>query len=101
MEGYGVGPRTLWLLQQFWDQLVMVVRVSGYYTTSFKMLWGVTQGVPVSPKVFNILVDVVVRNWITVLVEKAPGVEGFNRAVNWMAALFYANYGLLVSNQLE
>ena len=89
------------MLQQFWDQLVMVVRVSGYYTTPFKMLWGVTQGVPVSPKVFNILVDVVVRNWITVLVEKAPGVEGFNRAVNWMAAFFYANYGLLVSNQLE
>ena len=89
------------MLQQFWDQLVMVVRVSGYYTTPFKLLWGVTQGVPVSSKVSNIVVYVLVRHWITVLVEKEPGVKGSNRAVHRMAAFFYANYGLLVSNQLE
>ena len=31
LEGYGVGPRDLLLLQQYWERLRMLARAGGYY----------------------------------------------------------------------
>ncbi len=42
----------------------MVCRASGYYGTAFKAGGGVTQGGPLSAKLFNFLIDAVVREWI-------------------------------------
>ena len=36
LEGYGVGPRSLRLLQQYWVRLRMVARVGGYYVAPFR-----------------------------------------------------------------
>ena len=47
----------------------MVCRASGYNGTAFKAGRGVTQGGPLSAKLFNILVDAVVREWIWELRE--------------------------------
>ena len=41
----------------------MVARSGGYYVVPFCGERGVTQGVPLSPTIFNVSVDAVVRHW--------------------------------------
>ena len=36
LEGCGVGPRSLCLLQQYWERLKMLARVGGYYIAPFR-----------------------------------------------------------------
>ena len=64
LEGCGVGPGARRLLQNYWRRLTMVVRAGGYYGEAFKGDRGVTQGDPLSPTIFNVVVDAVVRHWI-------------------------------------
>jgi hypothetical protein len=42
----------------------MVCRAAGNYGTAFKAGRGVTQGRPLSARLFNIMVDAVVWEWI-------------------------------------
>ena len=46
----------------------MVARVGRYYGTPFKGPQGVTQGGPLSPTIFNMVVDAVINNWVTLVV---------------------------------
>jgi hypothetical protein len=69
LEGYSAGPRLVCLVQMYWRDAIMVCRGSGYYGTPFKAGRGVTQGRPLSAKLFNILVDAVVREWFWKLQE--------------------------------
>jgi len=64
LEGYGVGPNMLWLIKTFWDIAVLVCRAGACYGTAFKAYRGVTQGGPLSPRIFNVMVDAVVREWL-------------------------------------
>ena len=71
----------------------MAARVGGYYGKAFKGARGVTQGDPLSPTIFNVVVDVVVRHWLEGLqnanYEKgATGGEHFS-------AVFYADDGMV------
>ena len=49
----------------------MVARVGRYYRAAFKGARVVTQGDTLSPTVLNVLVDAVVRHWLSVMVEGA------------------------------
>ena len=49
----------------------MAERAGGYYGTTFQGARGVTHGDPLSPTIFNVVVDAVVRHWVTVTVEVA------------------------------
>ena len=66
LEGYGVGPNARMLLKTYWRRLTMVARAGSYYAKAFKGERGVTQGVtqgdPLSPTIFNVVVDAVVRH---------------------------------------
>ena len=62
MEGYGVGTRALRLLRRYWGRMEMVAWEGGYYGEPFRGERGVTQGNPMSPTIFNMVVDVVVRH---------------------------------------
>ena len=42
----------------------MTARAGGYYGAAFKGERGVTQGDPLSPTIFNVVVDAVVRYWL-------------------------------------
>ena len=55
------------LLQRFVDYKVVVPKAERYYGHSFRTDIGVIQGDPVSPTVFNVMVDVVVSAIIMVL----------------------------------
>ena len=64
LEGYGVGPGARRLLQNYWRRLTMAARVGGNYGAAFKGARGVTQGDPLSPTIFNVVLDAVVRHWL-------------------------------------
>ena len=48
----------------------MAAKVSGCYR-------GVTQGYPLSPSIFNVMVGAIIRNWVGMVAENKAGSEGF------------------------
>ncbi len=64
LEGYGTGPNMVQLIRNFWRDATMFCHASGNYKGPFSAGRGVTQGGPLSAKLFNILVDAVVREWL-------------------------------------
>ena len=98
LEGYRVGPRARLLLRTYWEKSTMVEKAGGYYGTSFKGAWGVTQGNPLSPTIFNVVVDALVRHWVTLVVEDAENRGERGKEGSHQAALFYADDGMVVSS---
>ena len=49
----------------------MVARAGGYYGKGFKGGRGVMQEDLLSPTIFNVVVDAVVRQWLTIVVQEA------------------------------
>ena len=76
----------------------MVARAGGYYRTGFKSARGVTQRDPLSPTIFNVVVDAVVRHWVTLAVEDAEKRGERGKEGRHQAALFYADDGMLASS---
>ena len=98
LEGYGVGPRSLKLLRQFWVQQKVVAKQSGYFGEAFDATRGVTQGDIISPTIFNIVADNVIRCWLGfVSDEVTDSAEGLGHNVTQRAAFFYADDGLVAS----
>ena len=60
LEGYGVSPWAHRILQIYWRRLTMAAREGGYYGTVFRGEGVVTQGYPLSPTIFNVVLDAVV-----------------------------------------
>ena len=67
----------------------MVEQAGRYYVTPFERYFGVTQGDPLSPTIFNIVVDEVIRNWVEVVAREETEPEVFERAFQRLALLFY------------
>ena len=47
----------------------MVARAGGYYRLEFQSFRGVTQGYPLPPTIFSVVVNAVVQYWFKVMVE--------------------------------
>ena len=62
LEGYGIDPSASRFLTTYWRRLTMVSRAGGYYGEEFKGARGVMQGDLLSPTIFNVVVDAVVRH---------------------------------------
>ena len=77
LVGCGVGPPTEKILRHYWDHLSMVARAGHYYETPFKGHQGVTQGSPLSPIIFNIVVYVVIHHCITLVTGEDARLDGF------------------------
>ena len=69
LEGYVIGPQARKILKTYWDRLTMVDRVGGYYRTAFRGERDMNQGNPLSPTVFNVVVDAVFQHWVQGVVE--------------------------------
>lgn len=85
LEGYGVGPNLRRIISKVWEGDTMVPRQSGYFGKPFRAHRGVRQGDIMSPLIFNIMVDAVVRHWRH-LKQQQNTKE---------SAVFYADDGLL------
>jgi len=109
LRGYGVGPRMLALIAHFWEKAELACRAEGNFGRIFKADRGVTQGGPLSPKIFNILVDAVVREWLRQLFGDKVARDGFDalgpdeeqRLIRLFVALFYADDGYIASRDPE
>ena len=98
LKGYRVGQQVRRLLREYWNKSTTVARAGVYYGTGFKEERGVTQGNPLSPTIFNVVVDVVVRHWVTLAVKEADTWGERGRELRHQAALFYADNGMVASS---
>ena len=57
-----------------------------------------TQGDPLSPTIFNMVVDAVVRHWVTIAVTEAETRGERGREGRHQATLFYVDDGMLTSS---
>ena len=64
----------------------MVAKSGIYFGYPFKVQSGMTQGYLLSPTIFNVVVDAVLRHWVTVLTAEegteAPDIEGLDSKFN-------------------
>ena len=67
LVGYGLGIRTLYILWAYWDRLHMAAKSWGHCRTVFQSHLRVTQGEPLSPTIFNVVVDTDIRHWVTLV----------------------------------
>ena len=56
---------------------------------------------PLSPTLFNVVVDTVIRHWVTVVVATEEVTGGLGMLIRDLASYFYANNGLVASTQPE
>ena len=80
------------------DILELAENGGEYYGAAFKGAQGVTQVDPLSPTIFNVVVDSVVRHWVSVMVESAEEQGGCRQEGRDQNSLFYAEYGMVASS---
>ena len=68
LGGYGVGTQTCKLLSTFWVHQEVNKRQNGYCGPGLKLNQGTLQGGIISPTLFNVGADNVVRKWLALTV---------------------------------
>ena len=91
----GVGEKALRLIARFWKGAQLVCRAGGSYGRKFSAYRGVPQGGPLSPRIFNLMVDAVVREWLKNLLHSEAAVDGIGDEIRLLLACFYADDGLI------
>ena len=91
LRRYGVGRNILRILSTVWESDTLAPRRAGYFGKSFRPQRGVRAGDTVSPTIFNICVDAVVRHWR----------QHFQPTELEEFALFYVDDGLLAGPDKE
>jgi hypothetical protein len=102
LEGHGAGPNMRRLIRHFWDVATNVCRASGNYGAPFKAGCGVTQGGPLLAKLFNIMVDAVVREWMRLMREEMD-MEGeeLDEMMETLFAIVYVDDAYMLVPKLE
>ena len=76
----------------------MVARAGGYYGTAFKGERGVTQGNPLPPNIFNVMVDVVVCHLVKGAISDMEERGELGKEGRHQADLFYTDDGMVDSS---
>ena len=92
-------PRTLRILRIYWSRLQMAEKSGSHCGPAFQIHWGVTQGYPLSPTIFNVGVGACIRDWVVVV--GGGGQEGARKgltvSIQTLLALFCVNDELVAS----
>jgi hypothetical protein len=89
LEGYGVGVNLRRFIERIWGGDTMVPKQSGFFGKPFRAGRGVRQGDIISPIIFNVVCDAVIREW------EAQMNNGGVRERKETCSQFYADDGLL------
>jgi hypothetical protein len=92
LEGYGVGSRMIRLIWNFRHNTVLVCRALANYGSLFCAGNGMTQGGPLSAKLFNIPADAVAREWVRQLQEESELEEA---VIPKLMAVFLQSFTLM------
>ena len=76
----------------------MAAREGGYYRAAFKGDWGVTKRDPLYPTIFNVVMNAVVRHWVSVMVEGAEEWGERGKENRHQNDLFCADHGIVASS---
>ena len=96
LENYGLGKNTTKLLKNIWDGDIMVPKQQLIFGKPFVTERGVKQGDIVSPTIFNIIIDSVVRQTLYESME-----DDNNNTNNTTTIQFYADDGVLAGNDYD
>ena len=66
----------------------MMAQSRMYYVKPFVVITGMMKGEPLTSTIFNIVVEVVIPLWYTVVTVETVILEGFSRGVQNLSALF-------------
>jgi hypothetical protein len=90
------------LIRKFWDLATNFCQAKGNYRQPFKASRGVTQGGPLSAKLFNIVFNAVVRKWMRLICVTIDDAEGnLTECIAGLLAVFYVNNGYIASLNAE
>ena len=81
------------LIRHFWDEATNVCHALGNYRVPFKSGRGVTQGGPLSAKLFNIIVNALLREWHRIVRANldVADKEESNQMMAMLFAIFYVD----------
>ncbi len=85
------------LQKHFWDTAKLVCRAGGNYRKPSNAKRGVTQGDPLSFLMFDVCVDVVLREWLYQMLDENATQDGISNQVAEILVAFYVNDGLIAS----
>ena len=101
LERYGAEPKMWGILAEFWARQEVVTRKNGDHGPQFRSTCGTTQGGLTYSTLFNVAVDNMVQNWMSVTVEEDAVIHnGLRRAVGKIMGVFYTDNGLIGSQDL-
>jgi retron-type reverse transcriptase len=63
LQAYGVGPNICLIIDNIWNNDTLILKQHQYYSQAMQTSRGVRQGDIMSPTLFNIMVDAVVREY--------------------------------------
>jgi hypothetical protein len=99
---FNLSPRDGRLIHNFWHNATMICQVSENQGEPFQAGHSVTQGNPLSTKLFNMLIDAVGREWMWELRgESKLEVEEIDNLMATFFAIFYVDNAYLASQDLE
>ena len=79
----------------------MVTKFGRYFGSPFKVQLGTTQGYPITPTIFNVVVDAVLRYHVNVMTAadgtSTPYIESFGQYIQMMEEYLYSVKRLLAS----
>ena len=89
---YGLGERTCKLIKNMWEEDIIIPKQQMFYGKSFNAERGVKQGDIMSPTIFNIIIDSIVRDCIQKMKDKGDETTNIQ---------FYADDGIIAGDNYE